>query len=106
MVFSCNNSFTRKNHPPPPGFGYVTLIWRNYILGFFMRNAKLRQSKQLKRIFGDPAALGLSAFMGRKQMKTPETHSFGSYSHAQGKKNMAKKKSVLRNTQNSNTESI
>lgn len=84
----------------------MTLIRSSYILGLFMRNAKLRQSKHLKGIFGDPAALELSAFIGRRQIKTDETHSFSSHSHARGKKNMAKKKSLLRSTQNSNAESV
>lgn len=71
-----------------------------------MRHAKLHQSKHLKGIFEDPTALELSFFIGRRQIKTDETHSFRSYSHVRGKTNMAKKKSLLRSTQNSNTESI
>lgn len=68
----------------------MTLIWRNYILGLFMRHAKLHQSKHLIGIFEDPTALELSAFIGRRQIKTDETHSFRSYSHVRGKTNMAK----------------
>lgn len=53
----------------------MTLIQRNYILGMFKRNLKLHESKHLKGVFGDPAALELFAFIGRKQIQAGETHS-------------------------------
>lgn len=71
--------------------GYMTLKQRNYILGLFIRNASLHQAKHLKGLSEDPAALELSAFIGRRQIKTDETHSLSSYSHARGQKTWPKK---------------
>lgn len=53
----------------------MALIQRNCILGLLTGNEKLHHSKLLKGVFGDPAALELFAFIGRRQIQTDETHS-------------------------------